>query len=116
LGAEPPRSEDLPWSPRKDGVALRVRLAPKSAREAVEGIEHLADGSAVLKIRVRAVPEAGAANEALIRLLAKALKLPASAIELESGATARIKCLHIFGDPPAIAVRLAALITAPSSP
>ena len=99
----------VPWAARKDGVALAVRLTPKSSREAVEGIEHLADGRAVLKARVRAVPEDGAANEALLRLLAKTLSLPASSLHLESGGTSRVKTIHIAGDPAALTVKLAAL-------
>jgi uncharacterized protein YggU (UPF0235/DUF167 family) len=81
----------------------------KSSREAVDGVDHLADGRAVLKIRVRALPEAGAANHALIRLVAKKLALPASAITLESGATGRLKCLRLVGDASLLLARLAAL-------
>ncbi len=64
----------------------------------MEGIERLADGRSVLKARVRALPEAGAANAALIRLIAKALGLPASAVSLELGATSRVKTLFLKGD------------------
>jgi uncharacterized protein len=97
------------WSLREGGLGLLVRLTPKSSRDGIDGIEHLADGRAVLKIRVRALPEAGAANAALIRLLAKALTLPASAITLQSGATGRLKCLRLRGEAPALAARLAAI-------
>ncbi len=97
------------WSLRKDGIGLLVRLTPKSSRDCIDGIEHLADGRAVLKIRVRAVPEAGAANDALIRVLAKALALPASAIKLQSGATGRLKSLQLVGDLSVLAARLTAI-------
>ncbi|MGB8276857.1 MAG: DUF167 family protein [Methylovirgula sp.] len=103
-------SQAYPWTPRRDGLALTVRLTPKSARDALEGIEQLADGRAVLKARVRAVPEAGAANAALIRLLAKALGLPASAVSLESGATGRVKTLLLKGDAGALEMRLGAVL------
>jgi uncharacterized protein len=85
----------LPWTRRTNGLALSVRLTPKSARDALEGIERLADGRSVIKARVRAVPEAGAANEALLRLMAKSLDLPVRAIHLESGATSRVKVVLI---------------------
>ena len=66
-------------------------MTPRGGRDAIEGVEALADGRPVLKVRVRAVPEDGAANEGVRRLLAKALGLPASAVRLEAGATARLK-------------------------
>lgn len=101
-----------PWAPRRDGVVLTVRLTPKSARDGVEGIERRADGRAVLKVRVRAVPEAGAANAALIRLVAKSLAIPAGAVSLESGASGRVKTLFVTGDAGELELRLAALASA----
>ena len=97
------------WSLRADGVALHIRLTPKASRDAVEGCETLADGRRVVKARVRAVPEDGAANEAARRLLAKSLGLPASKVNLEAGATARLKTFHLTGDPAAIDAKLRAL-------
>ncbi len=98
-----------PWTFKRDGVVVTVRLTPKSGRDALEGIAQLADGRAVLKARVRAVPEAGAANNALIRLLAKSLAIPAGAVSLESGATGRVKTLFLKGDANELESRLAAL-------
>jgi uncharacterized protein len=95
-----------PWTMRKDGLALAVRLTPKSSRDEIIGIEALADGRAVLKVKVRAVPEAGAANAALIRLLAKALGLAPSSLSLESGATSRVKTVHIAGAPAVLEAKL----------
>ena len=91
---------------------LTVRLTPKSSRDGIDGIETLSDGRAVLKLRVRAVPEAGEANDALLRLLAKSLRLPSSAVALESGATARLKIVRIAGESSQLEARLAALIGA----
>lgn len=90
-------------------MALAVRLTPKSSRDEIVGIEALADGRAVLKARVRAVPEAGAANDALIRLLAKALGLAPSSLSLESGATSRVKTVHIAGAPAVLEAKLGKL-------
>jgi uncharacterized protein YggU (UPF0235/DUF167 family) len=80
-----------------DGVALDVRLTPRGGRDAIEGVEHLADGRCVLKARVRAAPFEGAANAALEQLIAKALGIAPRQIELAGGATARVKRLHISG-------------------
>lgn len=93
-----------------EGLELRVRLTPKSARDGVEGVETAADGRSHLKARVRAVPEDGKANKALVRLLSKELGVPAGAIALVSGETARLKTLRLDGDPAALEARLVALI------
>ena len=94
---------------RAGGIELHVRLTPKSSREALDGSEIRDDGACVLKARVRAVPEDGKANAALIALLATQLKVPASRISLASGATARQKTLFVEGDADALAERIAAL-------
>lgn len=85
------------------GILLTVRLTPRAARDAIEGIGVLADGQAVALARVRAVPEDGAANRALVALLAKTFRRPKSAIELTGGATARVKHLRVSGDPAELA-------------
>ena len=54
-------------------------------------------GRPVLKVRVSAAAAEGAANAAVIVLLAKALKRPKSAIRITSGETARVKRLEIDG-------------------
>jgi len=92
-----------------EGLTLTVRLTPRGGRDAIEGVEQLADGRAVIKARVRAVPEDGAANAALTRLLAKSLGVAASAVALVSGHTARIKILTVAGDAAMLEARLAAL-------
>ncbi|HHK75008.1 MAG TPA: DUF167 domain-containing protein [Rhizobiales bacterium] len=87
------------FSVLSDGLRLSIRLTPKSSRDAIDGVVALADGQKVLRARVRAVPEKGKANTALIRLLAKTLKLPRSQVTLASGATSRIKTVKLEGDP-----------------
>ena len=95
-----------PWSVVPGGVALAVRLTPKGGRDAIDGIERLADGRAVLKARVRAAPSEGEANDALRRLIAKAVGIPARDVALAAGATARVKRLVISGDPPTLIAAL----------
>jgi len=88
---------------------LSVRLTPKSSRDEITGFETLADGRMVLKARVRAVPQDGEANAALVRLLAKALHISASAVRIEAGASGRLKTLHLQGDAEILATGLARL-------
>ena len=90
-------------------LSFHVRLTPKGGRDAVEGWGAASDGSEHLKARVRAVPEDGKANAALIELLAKILAVPKSSIRIASGATARLKRVAITGDAGALAARLEAL-------
>ncbi|HEY0439869.1 MAG TPA: DUF167 family protein [Xanthobacteraceae bacterium] len=100
---------ERPWRPIEGGVSVAVRLTPKGGRDAVDGAERLADGTAVLKARVRVAAEDGAANAALVALLAKAVGVPRSRVELASGATARLKRLTISGDPARLMAALEAL-------
>jgi uncharacterized protein YggU (UPF0235/DUF167 family) len=93
--------EAQPW-----GIRLRVRLTPRGGRDALEGVETLADGQAALKARVRALPEKGAANAALEKLIAKELGVPKSAVSVVAGATGRVKTLRVDGEPEEIAARL----------
>jgi uncharacterized protein YggU (UPF0235/DUF167 family) len=84
---------------RDDGIDLFVRLTPKSAHDRLEGLEVAADGRSYLKARVRAVPEKGAANAALEKLVAKMIGVAASTVSVSAGGTARLKTLHVSGDP-----------------
>ena len=86
------------WVQLADGVVLDVRVTPRSARDAIEGIEYRADGRAVLKARVRAAPFEGEANDALRRLIASELGIAPRQVEIATGASARVKRLRIVGD------------------
>lgn len=86
-----------------------MRLTPRGGRDAIDGVEHLADGRSVLKVRVRAAPSEGEANDALIRLIAKTLGVARRDIALTAGVTARVKRLTITGDGPALAAKLETL-------
>jgi uncharacterized protein YggU (UPF0235/DUF167 family) len=98
-----------PWRVVPNGVEVRVRATPRGGRDAVEGCEPLSDGRAVLRIRVRAAPEDGAANDAVRRALAEALGAHAYAVTLAAGATSRVKTLRVEGDPARLVERLAGL-------
>ncbi|MGE3146709.1 MAG: DUF167 family protein [Pseudorhodoplanes sp.] len=96
----------VPWSRSASGLVLAVRLTPRGGRDAIEGIETMSDGRAVLKARVRAAPSEGEANAALVKLLARALDIPQRSVAIAGGATARVKRVAIAGDAPALELRL----------
>jgi uncharacterized protein (TIGR00251 family) len=96
----------FPWRAVADGVLLDLRVTPKSGRDAIDGIEELSSGQSVLKLRVRALPTDGEANDAVVALVAKSLKLPKSKVTLERGGTSRVKTLRLAGDPKTIVAAL----------
>lgn len=74
-------------------LLLMVRVTPRASREAVAGV----DESGALRVRVTAPPAEGAANAAVVRLLARELGVPRSALDIVSGAGSRHKRLRVSG-------------------
>lgn len=98
------------FTPDANGVRLAVRLTPRAGRDRVDGVKYGADGRPALHLRLAAPPVEGAANAALILYVARALDLPRGAVSLLSGATGRMKMLHLAGDPPSLIALLEAWI------
>lgn len=90
-------------------LRLAIRVTPRGGRDAVDGWTTDAEGRPLLKIRVRAPPADGAANAAVLAVIARALGLPKSALSLAAGASARVKQVEVRGlDPADLAARLGA--------
>lgn len=75
-----------------DSVTFRVRVAPRASRSSVNGVH---DGA--LKVSLTAPPVDGAANAALVSLLAELLDLPKRAVEISHGHEARLKTVRVTG-------------------
>lgn len=90
------------------GVSVRLRVTPRGGADRIDGRAVDANGEAHLKLRVSAVAEKGKANEAVIRLLAKALHLPRSSLSIISGDTGRNKLVMLAGEPEELVARLEA--------
>ena len=105
-------ADEGPWRVVAEGLSLVVRLTPRGGRDAIDGVERLADGRAVLKARVRAAAGDGEANAALVRLVAKSLKVAPRDVSLIAGDTARIKRLEVAGAGPALAAMLERMLAA----
>ena len=80
-----------------DAARLPVRLTPGASADRIDGWDVDADGRPVLKVRVRARPVEGEANAALLKLLAKSLGLPKSAVVLDRGGQSRTKMISVDG-------------------
>lgn len=100
-----------PWKATPAGLLLTVRATPKGGRDGIDGVDHLADGNAVLKARVRAAPADGNANAALIRVIAKAAGVAPSTVSIVRGETARIKVFRLAGNPGALAAAFERALT-----
>lgn len=89
---------------------LAVKLTPRASADQIDGWDVDADGRPVLKVRLRAQPVEGEANEALIRFLAKALARPRRDVNLVRGGASRLKMIEIAGlDDAAVRKRLSDL-------
>ena len=96
---------------RSDGVRLALEVTPRAGANVVRGVEVKADGDARLAVRVTAAPEAGKANAAVIRLLAKRWRVPARDLRVVAGARSRRKVVHLDGEATELISRLAAIET-----
>ena len=82
----------------KDGVVtFSVRVVPRASRSEIVG-EH--DGA--LRVRIAAPPVDGAANDELVRLLARAFDVPRSAIEISAGHASKLKTVRVTGGQPSV--------------
>lgn len=99
---------------RDDGLLLRVRVTPRASRKLVVGPIDTPDGEA-LQIKVQEVPEGGAANAAVERLLADWLEVPKSDVTLLSGQKSRVKMMHVRGASGTLVQVLQAKLTEPEA-
>ena len=75
-----------------EGTLLRIRVRPGSVCDRLVG-EH----AGRLKLAVAAPPERGKANQAVLKLLAKVLKLPKSRLRIVAGRTSPDKSVLVSG-------------------
>ena len=87
----------IKYSLHKDQVVFNVQVVPRASRSEIIG-EH----NGALRVRIAAPPVDGAANEELIRILARTFKVSKGAIQIMSGHTGRTKRVGITGGEPGI--------------
>jgi|SRR5687767_12941770 len=87
---------------QKDGrLTFNVRVVPRASQSEIVG-KH----EGALRVRIAAPPVDGAANDELVRLLARAFKVSRTAVAITSGQTSRLKRVAISGTEPDMLLRL----------
>jgi uncharacterized protein len=81
---------------KDDGITIECRVTPRAGRTEIKG-----ERDGVLQVALNAPPIEGRANEAVIRVIAKALGIPHSRISILKGAHDRRKVLFLSGVAPA---------------
>ena len=74
------------------GVTFPVKVVPRASRYEIAGIQ-----GEVIRVRLTAPPVEGAANRALVKLLAGVLKVPEHDIEIVAGHAGRQKVVRVAG-------------------
>lgn len=93
---------------REQGVEVRVRVVARAPRDKVDGFY-----GDRLKVRIAAAPVAGEANQALVQLLARLARVPASRGRVVAGTRDRSKTVLLGCDRPAeAAARLRGAVAA----
>ncbi|MCL6565748.1 MAG: DUF167 domain-containing protein [Acidobacteriia bacterium] len=82
----------LEISEQNGAVVFTVRVQARARRDAIEGL-----WQGALRVRLTAPPVEGRANEALRRLLAARLNIPASAVRILAGERSRTKRIEVRG-------------------
>jgi uncharacterized protein (TIGR00251 family) len=98
-----------PWRYSTQGISVALRVTPRGGRDDIDGVETLANGRTVVKVRVRAIADGGEANRAVTELLANALGVPKARVRILSGMTSRLKQIAVDGDPAKLGESLRAL-------
>jgi hypothetical protein len=87
-----------PWRYSTQGISVALRVTPRGGRDDIDGLEMLADGRTVGRVRVRAIADGGEANRAATALIAMALGVPKARVRILSGTTSRLKQIAVDGD------------------
>ena len=87
---------------QKDGrLTFNVRVVPRASQSEIVG-----KYEGALRVRIAASPVDGAANDELVRLLARAFKVSRTAVAITAGQTSRLKRVAISGTEPDMLLRL----------
>ena len=91
----------IKYSERDGSITFQVRVVPRAARSEIVG-----DHDGALRVRIAAPPVENAANEELLRLLAAALGVRRSRVEITAGHTSKLKTVVVTSADLAVIERL----------
>lgn len=105
-----------PYRRVDQGIVLVVRVSPNASKEGIGGLWQGADAGnraveMALQVKVRAQPQDGQANKAVIAVIAKALGVPRSSLSIISGPKDRLKQVLIEGEPSILEPAIRELIS-----
>ena len=87
----------IAYTEKAGTVTFKVQVVPRASRSEIVG-EH----NGALRIRIAAPPVEGAANEELVRLLARVLGVPRNAIDITAGHTSKRKTVRVTSGGPSV--------------
>lgn len=90
-------------------LIIAVHVTPRSGRDEVSGVRADVAGTREVCVRVTAPPDGGKANKAVCKLVADALGVPKSRVDVTSGHTARRKRLAVEADAVSVEAWIAGL-------
>ena len=82
----------MPKSNEEPGVTIEIQVQPKASRDEIVGLQN-----GRVKVRVAAVPQDGKANERLREIIAEALGVSKSSVQIIRGETSRLKTIRVLG-------------------
>ena len=82
----------LPFTERDGAIIFTVKVVPRASKSEIAGAF-----AGAWRVRVAAPPVDGAANAELVKILAKALRVPPRNVEIISGHAAKIKQIRVIG-------------------
>lgn len=82
----------MPNSKEELGAIIEVQVQPKASRDEIVGFQN-----GRVKVRITAAPQGGKANERLREIIAKALGVSKSSVQIIKGETSRLKTIRVFG-------------------
>ena len=84
---------NIPYKKTKNGITIEIKVEPRSSQKGIAGVMD----NNVLKVKLTSPPVQGAANEQLIEVIAKELKVKRSQVKVIRGLSSKRKVVEISG-------------------